>query len=101
MKEFKPDEEVYYFDGISVPRKARIICKHTEKSNDNLSYHIRFLDRDPESWSANRVTFDWYLYPNLNSTKKAVAKHVDILSKWIARPFWLGTTIKRRPEQLK
>jgi hypothetical protein len=87
MKEFKPDENVYYFDGISVPRKAKIIHKHTEKSNNNLSYKIQFLDRNPESYSAHRITFDWYLYPDLKSVKKAVRKHMDILSAWIMRPF--------------
>jgi hypothetical protein len=87
MKKFKPDEEVYYFDGISVPRKVKIICKHTEKCNDNLRYKIQFLDRNPESYSAHRITFDWYLYPDLKSVKKAVRKHMDILSAWIMRPF--------------
>jgi hypothetical protein len=87
MKKFEIDDEVYFFDGISVPRKAKIICQLNEKSNDNLSYHIQFHDRNPNSWSSKKNTFDWYLYPDLNSTKKAVAKHVDILSKWIMRPF--------------
>lgn len=87
MKEFKSGEEVYFFDGITVPSKAKIVCQHTEKINNNLSYKIQFLDQDPEQWSANRITFDWYLYQDLKGVKKAIIKHINILQAWVARPF--------------